>query len=99
LVVFGSNLISKLMSRYKIIVFIGAAILGKVGGEMILTDEFVSRHLMPRWGALVGAQDTLQAYTWLRYGVEIALVLFIFFYGWSRRRRQEPVATLPDGPV
>src|SRR5215203_2860977 len=44
LVVFGSNLISKLMARYQIIVFIGAAILGKVGGEMIMTDPIVAAH-------------------------------------------------------
>ena len=99
LVVFGSNLISQLMARYKIIVFIGAAILGKVGGEMILTDPFVSKELMPRWGALVGANDTLGAYNMLRYGVEIALVLLIFFYGWSRRRKQARVAKLPTGPI
>ncbi len=39
LVVFTSNLLSKLMDRYPIIVWIGAALLGKVGGEMILTDH------------------------------------------------------------
>lgn len=99
LVVFGSNLISKLMSRYKIIVFIGAAILGKVGGEMIMTDEYVAKKFMPVWGAWVNATDTLRAYTWLRYAIEIALVLFIFFYGWSRRKKQQAVAPLPDGPV
>ncbi len=38
LVVFTSNLLSKLMDRYSIIVWVGAAILGKVGGEMIVTD-------------------------------------------------------------
>lgn len=54
LVVFGSNLISKLMARYQIIVFIGAAILGKVGGEMILTDKIVATHLLPWWANLTG---------------------------------------------
>ena len=39
LVVFTSNLLSKLMDRYAIIVWIGAAILGKVGGEMVITDH------------------------------------------------------------
>jgi YjbE family integral membrane protein len=54
LVVFGSNLISKLMARYQIIVFIGAAILGKVGGEMILTDTIVAAKLVPWWANVVG---------------------------------------------
>ncbi|MEY4939705.1 MAG: hypothetical protein RIQ93_1440 [Verrucomicrobiota bacterium] len=39
LVVFTSNLLSKLMDRYPIIVWVGAAILGKVAGEMIVTDH------------------------------------------------------------
>jgi YjbE family integral membrane protein len=39
LVVFTSNLLSKLMDRFPIIVWIGAAILGKVAGEMIVTDH------------------------------------------------------------
>jgi YjbE family integral membrane protein len=39
LVVFTSNLLSKLMDRFPIIVWIGAAILGKVAGEMIVTDR------------------------------------------------------------
>jgi YjbE family integral membrane protein len=40
-VVFTSNLLSNLMDRYPIIVWIGAAILGKVGGEMMITDPFI----------------------------------------------------------
>lgn len=39
LVVFTSNLLSKLMDRYPIIIWIGAAILGKVGAEMIVSDH------------------------------------------------------------
>lgn len=38
-VVFASNLLSKLMDRWPVIVWVGAAILGKVGGEMIITDH------------------------------------------------------------
>ena len=40
LVVFTSNVLSKLMDRYPIIVWVGAAILGKGAGEMIVTDHF-----------------------------------------------------------
>ena len=40
-VVFTSNLLANLMDRYPIIVWIGAAILGKVGGEMMITDPFI----------------------------------------------------------
>ena len=96
LVVFGSNLISKLMARYQIIVFIGAAILGKVGGEMILTDNIVAEHLRPWWQGVLGANDAHAVYDRLRYAVEATLALAIFFYGWSRRRRQKPA--LPPPP-
>ena len=41
-VVFTSNLLAKLMDRYPIILWVGAAILGKVGGEMMITDPFVA---------------------------------------------------------
>ncbi len=42
LVVFTSKLLSTAMDRYPVIVWIGAAILGKVGGEMIVTDPLVA---------------------------------------------------------
>jgi YjbE family integral membrane protein len=41
-VVCMSNVLAKLMDRYPIILWIGAAILGKVGGEMMVTDPFVA---------------------------------------------------------
>jgi YjbE family integral membrane protein len=40
-VVFTSTLLSKLMDKYPIIIYIGAAILGRVGGEMMVTDPFI----------------------------------------------------------
>lgn len=40
-VVFTSNLLSKIMDRFPFIVYIGAAILGRVAGEMIITDPFM----------------------------------------------------------
>lgn len=40
-VVFTSNLLSMLMDKYPVIIYLGAAVLGKVGGEMIITDPVV----------------------------------------------------------
>jgi len=49
-VVFTSNLLSMLMDRYPIIILLGAAVLGRVAGEMIFTDPFVAKLLaMPKW--------------------------------------------------
>lgn len=38
LIVFTSNLISTIMTKYPIIVYVGAGILGRVGGEMVIAD-------------------------------------------------------------
>ena len=46
-IVFTSNLLSMLMDRYPIIIYTGAAILGKVGGEMIITDPVIVRLIAP----------------------------------------------------
>ena len=49
-VVFMSTILAKLMDRYPIILWIGAALLGKVGGEMMATDPFVVRLFeLPHW--------------------------------------------------
>jgi predicted tellurium resistance membrane protein TerC len=42
-IVFTSNLLSTLMDRYPIIIYLGAAVLGKVGAQMIFTDPAVTR--------------------------------------------------------
>lgn len=46
-VVFMSSMLAKLMDRYPIILYIGAAVLGKVGGEMMITDPWVHQRLLP----------------------------------------------------
>ncbi len=47
LVVLTSNLIASLMDRYPVIIYIGAAILGRVAGEMIVTDPFLATWFTP----------------------------------------------------
>lgn len=46
-VVASSNLLAMLMNRFPAVVYLGAAILGKVGAEMMLTDNFIARTLHP----------------------------------------------------
>jgi YjbE family integral membrane protein len=55
-VVFSSNLIAMLMDRYPVILYLGAAILGKVGAEMMLTDPFVIKTLHPPAGFAYGIE-------------------------------------------
>jgi len=47
LVVFASGMLAKLMDSYPVIVYIGAALLGKVAGQMIMTDAFTVQWLAP----------------------------------------------------
>jgi YjbE family integral membrane protein len=72
-VVISSNLLADLMDRYPWTIYIGAAILGRVGGEMIFSDPFVVRMAHP--GDLV------------RYGCDAALAIGLFVYGWVRGSR------------
>ena len=77
LVVFTSNLLSKLMDRYPIIIWIGAAILGKVGGEMIVTDPlFFPPPQAPG--------------PWLIQGVGLAAAGVVVAIGLIMRRRRRP---------
>lgn len=46
-VVFTSNLLSLMMDRYPIILYLGAAVLGRVAGEMIFTDPAVVSWFSP----------------------------------------------------
>ncbi len=67
LVVFTSNLLSMLMDRYPIIIYIGAAVLGRVAGEMIFTDPWVVRWLAPP--------------AWFSYAMEALLAVGVIVVG------------------
>ncbi|MFZ2294160.1 MAG: TerC family protein [Polaromonas sp.] len=61
LIVFGATLLTKVMERFPIIITIGAALLGFLAGEMLLTDPGVTTHLgavseqTVTFGGVVGA--------------------------------------------
>ncbi len=56
LVIFASGLLAALMDRYPVIVYIGAALLGGVAGQMIMTDEFVMKRLAPSPALIYAAE-------------------------------------------
>jgi YjbE family integral membrane protein len=66
-VVLSSNLLANLMNKYPAIIYLGAAILGKVGGDMALSDPVMVRALHPSEMA--------------RYAVDTALVAIILVAG------------------
>jgi len=61
LVIFGSTLLMKVMERFPIIITIGAALLGFLAGEMLLTDPAVTAQFgavgeqMVTFGGILGA--------------------------------------------
>lgn len=55
LIVFGATLLTKVMERFPIIITIGAALLGFLAGEMLLTDPAVTE----RFGAMAEQTVTL----------------------------------------
>jgi|UniRef100_A0A7V6A147 YjbE family integral membrane protein len=79
LVIFTSSLLSMLMDRYPIIVYLGSAILGRVAGEMIMNDPVVVHWLAPP--------------LWLTHTVEAAAAVGVIVAGkllvWLRFKRAE----------
>jgi YjbE family integral membrane protein len=71
-VVFTSSFLSVLMEKYPALVYLGAAILGRVGGEMIITDVFIVQQFHPM--------------AWARYGVEAFCAVAVVVAGrlWPR---------------
>jgi YjbE family integral membrane protein len=47
LIVFASGMLTKVMDKYPVIVYAGAALLGRVAGQMIVTDAFTVQTLAP----------------------------------------------------
>jgi YjbE family integral membrane protein len=75
-VVLSSNLLAELMNKYPVIIYLGAAILGKVGGDMAIGDPFMVRMLHPTELA--------------RYVVEGALVVTLVVAGLVISKRRQP---------
>jgi YjbE family integral membrane protein len=78
LVVFASGLLAASMDRYPVIVYIGGALLGRVAGQMIMTDEFIAQRFAPSLA--------------LQYSIEAAGTVSVLIAGWwlkTRSRRRD----------
>lgn len=73
LVVFGSGLLSSLMSRYQWIIWVGGGILGEVAAHMMISDPTVSAWL----------GDTRQV---IEYPARIGMFVALTLLGWWRAR-------------
>ena len=73
LVIFGSTLMIKLMERFPIIVMLGAALIGWVAGETIVSDTIL--------------RDMLAANPWLHYAAAAVGAVFVVAVGkWLQKR-------------
>ena len=83
IVVFASSIITKLMDRFPVIVLLGAAVLGRVAGEMIMSDPWLVRIMGGEAGHL------------LDYSVQLILAVGVVVAAkvWLRLRpgKAEPV--------
>ncbi len=92
-VVFMSNMLSKLMDRYPIILWVGAGILGKVGGQMMITDPWI--------------QGLFPAPAWMVHVIEAIGIAFVCglakFLLWKRQSAGSllaaPAASQARGPL
>lgn len=79
LILFTSSLLSRLMERYPVIVIIGAAILGRVGAEMIMSDPWVVQSYHPE--------------KWLDYTMQaVGAVVVVVAGRWLGHRKEKPQA-------
>jgi YjbE family integral membrane protein len=74
LIVWGSQLVLKLLDRFPIVITLGAALLGWIAGGLIVNDPAGDR-----WPIL----DT----PWAEYGMSIAGALFVVILGYLLKRR------------
>ena len=80
LVAFGSDVLSRLMGRYPIIVALGAAVLGRVAGDLIVGDPLIERTFHPS--------------VYVGYGVQIFFILGVVAAGkiMMKRKAAKPAA-------
>jgi YjbE family integral membrane protein len=85
-VIFTSSLLSMLMDKFPIIILLGAAVLGRVGGEMMITDSWVVNLLQGINDGLVRTvvshgKSELLPVPILKYSVEIFFTVGVVLVG------------------
>lgn len=89
LVVFASTMISRLMERYPAVVWIGALILGKVGGEMIVTDQIAITSFFSRFLTLELHNGVKVAPHWLIWCAEISGIAIVLVLSLMMRSKKK----------
>jgi YjbE family integral membrane protein len=78
IIVWGSQLVIKLMDRFPIVITLGAMLLGWIAGGMLVTDPVVG--------------NATEQYPWLKITAEVVGALLVLAFGrWQARRRETAV--------
>ncbi len=86
-VVFTSTFLASLMDKYPVIIYLGAAVLGRVAGEMMITDPFVHNLLHPGKFAEYGVQ------AFFAVGVIVFAKLWM---RWKTKKQEEAAPACPE---
>jgi len=100
LIIFGSTLILGIIERFPIFVWAGAALLGWIAGEMLLSDPVVLRQLAA-WGTgLVTPVEVTQTYPvglkpigLAHYGSAVIGAAIVLAIGYVLRKRRDEAAS------
>lgn len=84
IIVWGSQLVIKLMERFPVIIVLGGMLLGWIAGGMVVTDPAVLPHVLE-----AGAKT---APSWLTYAASAVGAVLVFVLGqWMKSRRTPAV--------
>jgi len=73
-VVFASGILARIMARYRVVIYIGAAILGRVGADMMLSDPWIkARVALPAIAA---------------FGIQVFAAVAVLAAGWALVKRK-----------
>jgi YjbE family integral membrane protein len=84
MIVAGAAVIMAMLDRFMILVWAGAALLGWIAGEVVVTDPVVVGHLTSHYGTAVGHK--------IEIGAAIAGAILVLLVGriWRRSRAKAP---------
>jgi len=80
LVIYGSNVVLRLLSHFPIVVVLGAALLGYIAGEMVIAEDLIASRLAPHLNQLK---------SWIPWLIAMSVVLAGKLLG--MRRMQKPL--------
>ena len=102
LIIYGSSLLTSVMERFPIIIWAGAALLGWIAGEMVVSDGFIVEHLRninPAWAIMAQVSDghggmvsEARPAAWIYYGAAVIGAAIVVGCGYFLKKKAERLA-------